>query len=47
MSEKYQLLSSAEAKEDLKDIYRYIAFQFFSPDTTREQWNVYAPLFAR
>ena len=37
MSEHYRIVYSRNAKEDLKDIYRYIAFQFFAPDTAREQ----------
>jgi len=37
MREAYRIVYSSEALDDLKDIYRYIAFQFSAHDTAREQ----------
>lgn len=37
--EIYQVIYSPEAKDDLKSIYRYIAFELFSKKGAREQMN--------
>lgn len=39
MSDKYSILYSPEAKDDLKSIYSYIAFDLNVPDTAKNQVN--------
>lgn len=39
MSNKYSVIYSPDALEDLKDIYSYIAFELRVPDTAQKQVN--------
>lgn len=39
MSEQYNIVYSSEAVEDLKDIYSYIAYELYSPNSGKKQVN--------
>ncbi len=39
MSDSYSVIYSAKAKEDLKDIYSYIAFSLLAPGIAEKQVN--------
>ncbi len=39
MSDTYSVIYSPEAKDDLREIYSYIAFELEAPDTAQRQVN--------
>ena len=39
MSDTYSVIYSPEAKDDLREIYSYIAFELEAPDTAEGQVN--------
>ena len=39
MSDTYSVIYSPEAKDDLREIYSYIAFELEAPDTAEKQVN--------
>lgn len=39
MNERYKVTYAPQAVDDLKDIYSYIAFELFVPDTAKNQVN--------